>query len=247
MKNSAPKGKAMINEEVTNFASRMIARIGGQLESVTFYPHPFTGGGLVIVPGDGVGFIPDLISEIYECNPPPVMFYCMRKSELYQLSLMGVFGWPNPLEEKPHLAFWLKNKGVVLHGRDIRDEIKIPADMSGFLECHALRCKQFVRNWALDQLRRKNHRGMIKELERQARYLMATALLSKNEWDVSQEAIPERFDRSFKNERANQVWANMDALARRAEEMDEGDSRRSAFESLWLFDQFLLQIREYTL
>jgi len=236
----------MIDEQISRFTTRLIASIGGQLESITFYPHPFTNGGLVIVPLDDVEFIPDLISEIYECDPPPVMFYCLRRCELFELSLVGVFGWPNPLEEKPHLAFWLKNKGIVLHGRDIREEIKLPADTSGFFENHMQRCRQFVRNWALDQLRRKNYRGMIKELERQTRYLMATALLSKNEWDVSLETIPNRFDRLFKNGQANQAWENMAALARQTAEMDDRISRQSAFEALWFFEQFLLKTGEYT-
>jgi hypothetical protein len=244
----------MIDEQITDFASRLIARVGDQLESITFYPHPFTNGGLIIVPGDDVEFVPDLISEIYECSPPPIMFYCLRQSELFELSLVGVFGWPNPLEEKPHLVFWLKNEGIVLHGRDIRDQIKLPADTSGFFENHTQRCKQFVRNWTLDQLRRKNYRGMIQELERQARYLMATALLSNNEWNVSLETIPDRFERSFKNGPASEVWANLAALARQTGEptgeptgeMDESTSRQSAFEALWLFEQFLLKTAEYT-
>jgi hypothetical protein len=236
----------MISAEISNFTTRLIAAMGDQLESITYYSHPFTNGGLVIVPKDDVKFIPDLIADIYELNPPPIMFYCLRRAELFQLSLRGAFGWPNPLEEKPHLAYWLKNEGIVLYGRDIRDDVKLPADTSGFFANHSQRCKQFVRNWAIDQLRRKNYRGMIIELERQARYLMATALLSKNEWNVSPDTIPERFDQSFKNVRASQVGAGMAALARQTDEMDEGLSRRSAFEALWLFEQFLLSTSEYT-
>ena len=236
----------MIDEEIHNFTSRLVARLGDQLESITFYPHPFTGGGLVIVPRDEVGVIPDLIADIYECSPPPLMFHCLRRSELFELSEVGVFGWPNPLEEKPHLAYWLKHAGVVLHGRDIRTEISLPADTSGFFENHAQRCKQFVRNWAIDQLRRKNYRGLIRELERQARYLMATALLTKNEWNVSLETIPERFASLFKNAGANQVWADMAALQSQTDEMDEEGLRQSAFEALWLFEQFLLNTNEYT-
>src|SRR5262245_57362936 len=198
----------MNNEEITSFMSRLIAAIGGRIESVTYYPHPITNGGLVIVPKEEVGFIPDLIADIYECNPPPVTLYCLRRSELFQLSFAGGFGWPQPLEEKPHLVFRLKNEGVLLYGRDIRDEIEPPADVSGFYESHVQRCKQFVRNWSLDQLRRRNYRGMIKELERQVRCLMATALLSKNEWDVSAEEIPMRFERSFANDAASQICAD---------------------------------------
>jgi hypothetical protein len=236
----------MIHDDVIRFTARLVARLGEQLESITFYPHPFTGGGLVIVPTDEVRFIPDLIADVYECGPPQLMFYCLRRSELFELSSVGVFGWPSPLEEKPHLAFWLKHEGIVLHGRDIRDEIKLPADMSGFFETHRQRCKQFIRNWAIDQLRRKNYRGMIKEMERQVRYLMATALLSKNEWEISLNSIPDRFNQSFENEPAHRAWADVAALAGRADEMDESASRQSAFEALWFFEQFLLTTGEYT-
>lgn len=237
---------AMINDTVIHFTTRLIARLSDKLESIAFYPHPFTGGGLIIVPNEEVSFIPDLIADIYECDPPPIMFYCLRRSELFELSSVGVFGWPNPLEEKPHLAFWLKHQGVVLHGRDIRDEIKLPANLSDFFETHRQRCKQFIRNWAIDQLRRKNYRGMIKEMERQVRYLMATALLARNEWEVSLKSIPERFNLLFRNELANQAWANVAALARQADEIDESASRQFAFEALWFFEQFLLTTGEYT-
>ena len=237
---------AMINDAVIHFTARLIARLSDKLESIVFYPHPFTGGGLVIVPDERVSFIPDLIADIYECDPPQIMFYCLRRSELFELSSAGVFGWPNPLEEKPHLAFWLKHQGIVLHGRDIRDEIELPADLSGFFETHRQRCKQFIRNWAIDQLRRKNYRGMIKEMERQVRYLMASALLSKSEWEVSLKSIPEHFNRSFRNEPAHQAWADVAALAGQADEMDESGARQSAFEALWFFEQFLLTTGEYT-
>ena len=235
----------MINDDIIHFTTRLVARLGEQIESITYYPHPLTGGGLVIVPNEYVAYIPDLIADICKCDPPPVMFCCLRMTELFELSTVGMFGWPSPLEEKPHLAYRLKNEGVTLYGRDIRGEIKLPADTSGFFESHAQRCKQFVRNWALDQLRRKNYRGLVKELERQARYLMATALLSRSEWDVPAESIPDRFDRSFKNEPANEAWANMAALAGRADEMDEGAARKSAFEALWFFEQFLLKTGGY--
>src|SRR5205085_8113471 len=231
---------------VIHFTARVIAPLSDKLESILFYPHHFPGGGLVIVASEEVSFIPDLIADIYECDPPPIMFYCLRRSELFELSSVGVFGWPGPLEEKPHLVFWLKHQGIVLHGRDFRDEIELPADQSGFFETHRQRCKQFIRNWVIDQLRRKNYRRMIKELERQVRYLMATALLSRNEWEVSLKSIPEAFNRLFRNEPAHQAWAEVAALAGRADEMDESGARQSAFEALWFFEQFLLTTSEYT-
>jgi hypothetical protein len=74
---------------------------------------------------------------------------------------------------------------------------------------------------------------------------MATALLTKNEWDVSQEEIPGRFERSFGNGPASRIGADMAALARQADETDENMSRQFAFEALWLFEQFLLKTSEY--
>lgn len=235
----------MTDESINNFISRLIARTGGLIESIAFYPHPFTGGGLVIVAADDAPSIPDLISEVYRCDPPALTLTCLRSSELFQLSSPGVFGWPDPLEEKPHLAFYLKNKGVMLYGRDILCDIKLPADPSSFLESHLQRCKQFVRNWALDQLRRRNYLGVVKELERQTRYLMATALLTKNELEPSSDALPAHFRRSFVDSRANQAWEELDGLARHAAQLDAEASRESAFEALWLFEQFLLQMTEH--
>jgi hypothetical protein len=233
----------MIKEEVNDFVSRITDRIGDRVESITFYLHPFTNGGLVIVPKDDHEFIPDLIAEIYACQPPALTLNCLRRAELFQLSDIGIFGWPYPLEERPHLAYWLKNKGVVLFGRDIRGEIELPVDRSSFLEIHLQRVRHCIRNWCFDQLLFKSHKRMVKEIERQARYLMATALLAENEWDVSTEAIPERFDQMFKNERANQIWADITTLTRRTDETEE-TTRQSALEALWHFEQFMTQVGE---
>jgi hypothetical protein len=226
----------MIEEPVREFASRVTARLGEQIESITAYSHPFTSGGLVIVFKDNVGFAPDLVSVVYRCEPPPVTLYCLRRAELFQLSLPGVFGWPNPLEEKPLLAYRLKYKGEVVYGRDIRDEVTIRDNPMSSLEAQVQRCKQFIRNWALDQFRRRNYLGIIREAERQTRYLMATALLTRGEWDVAPEEIPERFGTLFVDSRAMQTWAEINTLALRQTAAAEA-SRESAKESLWLFER----------
>jgi hypothetical protein len=226
----------MIEEPVREFASRVVARLGEQIESITAYSHPFTRGGLVTVFKDNVGFVPDLISVVYCCEPPPITLYCLRRAELFQLSFPGVFGWPNPLEEKPLLAYRLKFKGVVLYGRNLSDEVMIPGDPMSLLETQVQRCKQFVRNWALDQFRRRNYSGIIKEAERQIRYLMATALLTRDEWDVALEEIPARFELLFKDRRAMQTWAEINTLTLGREAAGQA-SRESAKEALWLFER----------
>jgi hypothetical protein len=233
----------MITQQIDEFASRVVSGVGDRLEAITYYPHPFTNGGLIIVPKDSVEFLPDLISEVYQLNPPPIMMYFLRKSELFQLSTVGVFGWTIPLEEKPHLAFWLKNRGRVLYGRDIRKDIQLPQDTSSFLEIHVQRIKHCIRNWVLEQLARKNFKGVVTEMERQVRYLMATALLaSRGEWEFSAEVIPDVFDRAFDNSLANGVWRELLALTRRSgEQSDADEARQYAYEAVWLFEQFLLQ------
>jgi|SRR5262249_24972443 len=233
----------MMREQIEDFASRVVAGMGDRLESIAYYPHPFTNGGLIIVPKDDVKFIPDLMSEVYQRNPPPIMLYFLRRSELFQLSATGVFGWTMPLEEKPHLPYWLKNRGIVLYGRDIRDEIELPHDPSSFLEIHLQRIKHCIRNWVLEQLSRKNHKAIVKEMERQVKYLMATALLSKHgEWEYSADVVPERFARCFDNTKANGIWTELLALTRNAEGLDEAEARLYAYDAVWLFEQFLLQI-----
>lgn len=231
----------MIEEPVREFASRVIERLGEKVESVTAYSHPFTKGGLVVVFKDDAGFVPDLIAAVYGCEPPPVTLYCLRSAELFQLSYPGVFGWPNPLEEKPLLAYQLKYKGVVIHGRDIREEVTIPADPMPLLEAQVQRCRQFIRNWALDQFRRRNYQGIIKEAERQTRYLMAIALLTRGEWDVSPEEIPGRFETLFEDSWAMQTWAAINTLVP-SQQAAEPASRESAKEALWLFERAIHQI-----
>jgi hypothetical protein len=228
--------KPMIEEPVREFASRVMARLGEQIESITAYSHPFTKGGLIIVFKDDVGFVPDLISVVYNCEPPPITLYCLRSAELFQLSFPGVFGWPYPLEEKPLLAYRLKFKGVVIYGRDISDEVTIQSDSMPLLEAQVQRCRQFIRNWSLDQLRRRNYLDIVKETKRQISYLMAIALLTRGEWDVAAENIPGRFEELFKDKWAMQTWAEMDALTQREAAAGEV-SRESAKEALWLFER----------
>ena len=226
----------MIEAPVHEFALRVIERLGEQIESITAYSHPFTKGGLVIVFQEKIGFVPDLISVVYSCEPPPITLYCLRSTELFQLSFPGVFGWPNPLEEKPLLAYQLKFKGDVIYGRDIRDEVMIPDDPMALFETQVQRCKQFIRNWTLDQFRRRNYLGIIKEAERQTRYLMAIALLTRNEWDVAPEEIPERFELLFEDKEATQSWTEINTLALRQAATKEA-SRESAKEAFWLFER----------
>ena len=231
----------MLEEQIERFASRVTTRLAGKIDSLVTYPHPFTNGGLVIVFSDDAGFAPDLIAEVYRCSPPPVTLYCLRRRELFQLSCPGVFGWPNPLEEKPLLAYWLRFKGKVVYGRDIREEIALPTEPKQLLENQLQRCQQFIRNWMLDQFRRRNYAGIVKEMDRQTNCLMATALLAHGEWDVAPPDVPGRFEVLFDDPQPGQTWKEISALTlQMAANPDQ--SRGMAMEAVWLFEKALHQI-----
>jgi hypothetical protein len=232
----------MVEQRIQEFASRVITRLEDKVESILAYSHPFTNGGLVIVFRADAGFMPDLIAEVYQCGPPDITLYCLRRAELFQISQPGVFGWPNPLEEKPLLAYRVKFNGVVIYGRDIRDDIAIPDNPVTLLETQVQRCKQFVRNWMLDQFRRRNYAGIVKEMDRQARYLMATALLAHGEWDVPLESIPERFETMLKDPETRQTWVDINSRALATAHAGESPSRESAAEAVWLFEKVLQSI-----
>ena len=237
----------MIEQRVREFASLVIDHLKDRIESVVAYSHPFTNGGLLIVFKADAGFMPDLIAEVYGCAPPDITLYCLRRAELFQISGPGVFGWPNPLEEKPLLAYRVKFGGELIYGEDIRDEVEAAPDPASLLETQVQRCKQFIRNWALDQFRRRNYAGIIKELDRQSRYLMATALLTRGAWDVPQESIPDRFESLTKDAETKQFWAAINSLARAAAESGgDGPKRESAAEAVWLFEKVIQSIGRHT-
>lgn len=232
----------MAETKVQEFASRVIDRLGDRIESIIGYSHPFTNGGLVVVFKADAGFMPDLIAEVYDCGPPNITLYCLRRTELFQILGPGVFGWPNPLEEKPMLAYRVRLGGEVIYGRDMRNEIDIDDNPIELLETQIQRCKQFIRNWALDQFRRRNYAGIIKEIDRQSKYLMATALLAKGEWDVPPERIPNLFESLLKDAETKHIWTDINSLSLATANNEKEASRASAAEAVWLFEKVLQSI-----
>lgn len=232
----------MAQQQVQEFALRVRARLEDQIESIVAYSHPFTNGGLVIIFRNDVGFIPDLIAEVYDCNPPGITLYCLRQTEIFQISSPGVFGWPNPLEEKPLLAYRVKFGGEVLYGRNICDEIAVPDDPVSLLEPQLQRCKQFIRNWMLDQFRRRNYAGIIREMNRQTMYLMSIALLRHGEWNIEPDMIPDRFEAMLKDTETKGIWVDINSLALATAKAEQVVSRESAAESVWLFENVLQSI-----
>jgi hypothetical protein len=237
----------MISEEIKGFAERVAARLPGQVESIIYYPHPFTLGGIVIVFNGSVGFIPESVSEIYRCLPPPYLsLHYLRTSDLFQLALPGLFTMPAAINEHPHLALSLKYKGTVLYGRDLRDEVPVPANLPAVLDNHIEGCRVHLplHGW-LRWLGNREYLALLEELDRQTRYLLATALLLHNQWDVEMENLPEQFRRYFANQPVLQVCDEFFALREGVDAGDEDSLRATAFEAVWLFESLLRELKAH--
>jgi hypothetical protein len=230
---------------ITEFAEAVVGRLGEQVESVLYYPHPFHVGGVVVVLRDDCESLLDSVSEVYSCAQLRISLHCLRRAELFKLSLPGMFVLPNPVSEHLHLAMWLKHRGVVLYGRDLRDEIPPPINQHLLLNIHIEACQHSVRpGIILTSLMTKTYPQLIDWMNMQARYLMATALLVRGVWDVSMETIPAQFESLYRDDQMREVSQKLASLYQ-VDPANEHACRRAAYESVWLFESFLRQLRKH--
>jgi hypothetical protein len=87
---------------------------------------------------------------------------------------------------------------------------------------------------------------LIKDLDRHLRYLMSTALLVHNEWDVDMETLPRQFEQSFHDEPMNRASREFWGLLQQAEGLNGNEGRELALEAVWQFECFLRHLRRYT-
>lgn len=206
------------------------------------YPHPFSKGGFLIVIKHDVDSLLKCVADIYRCLPPlGKSMNILRRSELSQLALPGLYAWPYFVNERPHLPYLLRHKADLLYGSDIREEIPAPGDPRLALMQHVEACKLYVRSQGVVKwLSQHEYMLLIRELDNHFRYLMATALLMFNHWDVEFESLPEQFSSYFANHPATETWQHFHALARTA--AGQEDQRATALEAAWLFERFLQQV-----
>lgn len=237
----------MIEAAISSFAERVASSLSQELESIIFYPHPFHQGGLVIVLKDEVRSVIDFVSKVYQCDPPAIPLHCLRRSELFELSLPGQFLMPHLFNEQLHLPYWLKHKSTVLYGCDPRGEINPPTSLTLLLDNHLEACMQYLRtHHVISKLITKDHLKLLEELDRQFRALMATALLLCGVWEVSPATLPERFKESYGDTRMLSLWEQFGALKQQSNDSDEAGCRQAALESVWLFECFLRLLRKTT-
>lgn len=236
----------MIIQELTSFSDRVGSRVGATLESIAYYPHPFTNGGLILVFRRETRHLTHIIPDIFRCGPPlGLSLHFLRRNELFQLSLPGTFRLPRAINEQPHLVFWLKHKGIVLYGCDIREEVCVNADLPGLLVNHIEACLLHLRpRILLYHLSRGDYASMLKGFDTQLRHLMATALLVHHRWDVTMETIPNLFVEYYTDEPLRRAWEELTEIIEGIGEVSDDDRRRQqALEAAWLCESFMLRLR----
>lgn len=227
------------NCEVADFAERVIAGMADRVVSFMSYPHPFSAGGFLIVVPDDVDSLLACVADVYRCLPPlKKTMHVLRPSELSQLGLPGLHTWPVFVNERPHLPYLLRHKSELLYGADIREQLPKPCAPRLALDQHVEACKLHLRSQGLLRwLAERDYALLFRQLDFHFRYLMATALLQFEHWDVEFESAPEHFKTHFAHHPSIKTWHNFHSIARTT-----GDSRPAALEAAWLFECFLRQI-----
>lgn len=223
--------------EVTDLSHKLATDHADQLISILAYPHPFTAGGIITVWRDDAEPWLDLVATVQIHTPPKLSRHCLRQSELSLLSLPNLFAPPLQVSERVHLPYWLHHKGHVLFGDDLRAVIQ-PVAPTVALAGHLEGCLDYMRRYGiLTLLMQDKHVELTNLLAQEMRYLMGTALLLYGEWDVALETLPEQFQSYFPNE--YQLWVELD-------ELKTAVSQQNTYRCVWLFEQFLRQLRIYT-
>jgi len=231
----------MTTEEIEEIAGRLINSLGEHSESILYYPHPFGADGFVVIFRDDVKSIVELIGEAHLCVPSEVPLYCLRQSEMFELSL-PVYSWVYLVNRHVHMVYWLKHEGRVLFGSDIRERLELPAKPHLLLASHIGVSTHYLRSGIiLDSLHRKRYAELIETLEQQIKMLMATALLLHGQWNVTADTVAEQFERFFPAPQFKEVWSEFRQLLSSRSDHEE----KSAIEAVRLFESFIRQLRSY--
>ena len=217
----------------------LVREMGQSLESVVYYEHPLSGLGLLVVPFSEEDLLPpELVGRIYHLVPQaPIR--CLRRRELFELALPGFSAPGYSLDDQPHLAHCVKLRSRLLHGRDCRDEVPLPADPSIFLREHLRGCRKYFRAHCLSRLYRREHREVVGETSIEARRLMSIAQVGTGGWEVDLPRAPERFAEIHGGaEQAFASWKRLEDLAGCLESApDAGEA--AGYKAVWLFDRFM--------
>lgn len=211
------------------------------LLNITYYPHPFTTGGFVVIlDSEAINFL-EMSGVVYAHLPSGYAVHVLRENELDLLSAPGMFAPPLHINEKPHLPFYLRYRGVCLYGRNYCEEILLP-DTTYLLKSHIEGCFDYLRRYGIvsSMINQKFH-ALVALLENETSLLIATAVLTKGQWEVDLAALSETFFAHFKEPAIHRAYTDFNSCT--FAEDDEITATEMA-EKVYLFESFLHQLKE---
>jgi hypothetical protein len=206
------------------------------LQALYHYPHPLTGNGVVIVAHSAPRQWEQFLSTAYQYKPAAWSIHCLRAHELSHLSGPGIFAPPLQINELPHLLPCLQQKGTTLWGEDLRQSIPPSSyPRPALLHAHLEGCQDTMRRYAiLPMMVEAQYASLIGIIEREMRYLMTTALLLHEVWDIEISAVPPLFHQHFPHQTA--AWSAWEAVQSIAKQRAD---KNSAVCAIWQFEQFM--------
>lgn len=224
---------------IADRVAHLVDAAGGELESVLYYEHPLTVHGVVVVARDRVESYPDLLARAQRALAVVPALHCLRSRDLFLLALPGSSSPPH-IDDQPHLAYCVKRRSVLLHGRDCRPEVPLPAEPRLFLLEHLRGCRHYFRAYYLRRLLGEAHRELVREALQEAGRLMSTALMGeRGGWQTGLAEVPERFLLWYRSPAAAEVVGGLQALARRLSGPAAVLGKADAWEAARLFERLL--------
>ena len=228
-----------VPSHIARSALSLVGRAREDLESLVYYEHPLTAHGVVVVARNRVESYPDLLARIYRALSAVAAIHCLRWRDLFFLALPGTSS-PPYLDDQPHLAYCVKYRSVLLHGRDCRPEVPLPAQPRLFLLEHLRGCRHYFRIHYLQRLVQKGYRELVVEILEEARRLMSTALMGdRGGWQIDLKEVPQRFLIWHGTADAAEIIAGLEAFARRLNDPTAALQKEDAFVATRLFERLL--------
>jgi len=212
------------------------------LQSILYYPHPFTDGGFVVIlERDATNFL-RTASHVYAAVPPGYSLHVLRSSEMDMLAAPGMFAPPLQINEKPHLPYYLKYRGECLYGRNLFDQVPLP-DTTHLLTSHIEGCYDYLRRYGtLSFIIHQKFAQLSTLLDQESLLLMATAVLTKGYWEIDLSSIENLFFANFDTPGLVEAYTRFKENNTYA----SGTVTRAAVTGkVWMFETFLRELRRF--
>jgi hypothetical protein len=229
-------------DQVTQFADRLVLG-NSKVSSIMTYPHPFTNGGMVVVFDDTASPYSHLHATVINADPPKDEMHIVKRSDLFLLSVPSF----NPLAplDYPHMVYYLKNRGQLIHGEDLRTYIHAPSCMDSMLiYLLDITACWFRDHIILHDLQTNAFTSLVDAIDTRLRFLMSIALLCQTgRWEVQTSSVPADFLELLADGDLRETWYEFEEI--RASASSQDINLETAIRVVWLFEVFTRGLRRY--